>query len=203
FSRGRDRALSYSSLQSTPMLSRSGAFIGVISTHHGYIHHPSEKELHELLNIGRAAADAVIRHRALSPGRTLNMVCPSLGRWPGGFSLSGAALERWRYQRRRSYLHSSACAFKNRTKSDLPGLSSKRSIAISSSFGVKRRSISAPELGRDAGFRPRVHPTLSFGIAIARSIDRHGVQAEQFPKPPYKTQWAITRCRTCIFYGRN
>jgi len=65
-------AAGFRAVQSTPMLSRSGAFIGVISTHHGYIHHPSEKELHELLNIGRAAADAVIRHRALSPGRTLN-----------------------------------------------------------------------------------------------------------------------------------
>jgi hypothetical protein len=31
----------------------------------------------------------------------------------------------------------------------------------------------ATELRRDAGFRPRIHPTVSFGIAIARSIDRH------------------------------
>src|SRR5262249_11334930 len=34
----------------------------------------------------------------------------------------------------------------------------------------------ATELRRDAGFRPRIHPTLSLGRAIARSRDRHDCQ---------------------------
>jgi len=58
-------AAGFRAVQSTPMLSRSGAFVGVISTHHRYVYRPSEKELQELSVIGRAAADAVIYHRAL------------------------------------------------------------------------------------------------------------------------------------------
>jgi len=43
-------AAGFRAVQSTPMLSRSGALIEIISTHQ-YIHFPSEEELHEVLNI--------------------------------------------------------------------------------------------------------------------------------------------------------
>jgi hypothetical protein len=44
-------AAGFRAVQSTPMLSRSGALIEIISTHHHYIHFPSEEELPEVLNI--------------------------------------------------------------------------------------------------------------------------------------------------------
>src|SRR5262249_30855599 len=40
------------------------------------------------------------------------------------------------------------------------------------------------DLRRDAGFRPRIHPTLSLGIAIASSIDRHDCQPVCFSTAP-------------------
>jgi PAS domain S-box-containing protein len=49
-------------VQTTPLLSRSGTIVGMISTHWGAVHEPSERELRLLDIIARQAAD-VIEHR--------------------------------------------------------------------------------------------------------------------------------------------
>jgi GAF domain-containing protein len=64
----RDIALAsgFRAVQSTPMLSSSGAFLGVVSTHFPAAHRPTDQEMQALRRAGELAANAVIRQRALA-----------------------------------------------------------------------------------------------------------------------------------------
>jgi PAS domain S-box-containing protein len=57
------RAAGYRAVVSTPLLSFDGAPLGVISTHFGSVHRPSEDELHRLDLYLRQAADFIQRSR--------------------------------------------------------------------------------------------------------------------------------------------
>lgn len=52
-------------LQSTPLVSRSGEMLGMISTHWGSVHEPSERDLRFLDLLARQAADLLERRRHL------------------------------------------------------------------------------------------------------------------------------------------
>ena len=54
-------AAGFRSLQSTPLLSRTGALLGVLSTHWSHPHHPSEHDLYMLDLYAREAADILDR----------------------------------------------------------------------------------------------------------------------------------------------
>jgi PAS domain S-box-containing protein len=51
-------------VQSTPLISRSGDFLGMISTHFGEPHTPKDRELHSMDLLARQAADLIERSRA-------------------------------------------------------------------------------------------------------------------------------------------
>lgn len=52
------------SCQSTPMITSSGAFVGILSTHFPVVHRPSAKRMEELRSLARAAANGIIRQIA-------------------------------------------------------------------------------------------------------------------------------------------
>ena len=52
-------------VQSTPMISSSGAFLGVVSTHFPARHRPADQEMAAVKRAGELAANAIIHHRAL------------------------------------------------------------------------------------------------------------------------------------------
>jgi PAS domain S-box-containing protein len=51
-------------VQSTPLISRTGELLGVVSTHFSAPHRPTERELHWLDLLARQAADLIERHRS-------------------------------------------------------------------------------------------------------------------------------------------
>jgi GAF domain-containing protein len=53
----------FRAVQSTPLISRSGAFIGMLSTHFPAAHRPSELEMEHVATIAEVAAGAIIRQR--------------------------------------------------------------------------------------------------------------------------------------------
>jgi DNA-binding NarL/FixJ family response regulator len=54
----------FRAVQSTPLISRNGAFFGVLSTHFPHRHRPSERELKMLQALGEVAANAIIVHQS-------------------------------------------------------------------------------------------------------------------------------------------
>ena len=54
----------FRAVQSTPLISSSGAFLGVLSTHFPGQHRPTENEMRALSRVAELAANAIIRHRA-------------------------------------------------------------------------------------------------------------------------------------------
>lgn len=52
------------SVQSTPLLSREGQLVGMISTHWTHVHQPTERDLHLLDVLARQAADLIERRKA-------------------------------------------------------------------------------------------------------------------------------------------
>jgi PAS domain S-box-containing protein len=58
------RAAGYRALQSTPILSREGAPLGVLGTHFRSVHKPSDQDLHLLDLYVRQAADIIEHHKA-------------------------------------------------------------------------------------------------------------------------------------------
>jgi len=53
----------FRAVQSTPLISRDGAFLGVLSTHFPRRHRPSECELQMLQALGEMAGNAIVTHR--------------------------------------------------------------------------------------------------------------------------------------------
>jgi GAF domain-containing protein len=51
-------------VQSTPMISSSGAILGIVSTHFPVCHRPTEMELRSLQHTAQVAANAIVRARA-------------------------------------------------------------------------------------------------------------------------------------------
>ena len=76
-------------VQSTPMISTSGAFIGVLSTHFSTRQQPDEGEMRSIQHLAQVAADAVIKQRVNSMSDR-ERIAASLSR----LSLSYDALER-------------------------------------------------------------------------------------------------------------
>jgi len=76
-------------VQSTPMISSSGAFMGVLSTHFPAPHQPDEREMRGVQHLAQAAANALIRQRAASVSAH-EQIAASLSR----LSLSYDAMER-------------------------------------------------------------------------------------------------------------
>jgi GAF domain-containing protein len=64
----RDVALEarFSAVQSTPLISSRGAFVGIVSTHFDAPHRPLDGEMAELRLLGEAAANAILREQARS-----------------------------------------------------------------------------------------------------------------------------------------
>lgn len=58
-----DRA-GFRAVQSTPLLSKSGALVGIVSTHFPAAHVPTVAEMARLREVSRLAANAIIRFRA-------------------------------------------------------------------------------------------------------------------------------------------
>ena len=58
------RKMGIRAVQSTPLVSRGGPVLGVMSTHWGYPHQPSERDLHLLDVLARQAADLIERAQA-------------------------------------------------------------------------------------------------------------------------------------------
>ena len=56
----------YRAVQSTPLISSSGAFVGVLSTHFPAAHRPSASEMLQIRVLGTLTANAVIRQRVSS-----------------------------------------------------------------------------------------------------------------------------------------
>jgi len=67
-------------VQSMPLISTSGAFVGMLSTHFGTVRSPGDNELIAMKALAQAAANAVIAHRArradLYP-RSLDLIASS------------------------------------------------------------------------------------------------------------------------------
>ena len=57
----------FRAVQSTPLISTSGAFLGVVSTHFSAAHRPSAGEMLAVSSAARAVANAIIRQRAEEP----------------------------------------------------------------------------------------------------------------------------------------
>jgi GAF domain-containing protein len=55
-------------VQSTPLISSSGAFVGVLSTHFSVPHRPSHREMHAIEEAGVLTANAIIQHRSRDLG---------------------------------------------------------------------------------------------------------------------------------------
>jgi GAF domain-containing protein len=64
--RGIALASGFRAVQSTPLISGSGAFLGVVSTHFPAAHRPTDREMQALRRAGGVTANAVIRQRALA-----------------------------------------------------------------------------------------------------------------------------------------
>src|SRR5215475_2902943 len=58
------RAAGYRAMQSTPILSREGAPLGMLATHFRSVHKPSDQDLHLLDLYVRQAADIIEHHKA-------------------------------------------------------------------------------------------------------------------------------------------
>jgi len=58
-------------VQSTPLISSSGAFLGVVSTHFPARHRPLDREMQALKVVGQLAANTLIRQRALASGSVM------------------------------------------------------------------------------------------------------------------------------------
>ncbi len=58
------RQIGIRAVQSTPLVSRGGAILGIMSTHWRYPHQPSERDLHLLDVLARQAADLIERSQA-------------------------------------------------------------------------------------------------------------------------------------------
>jgi GAF domain-containing protein len=54
----------FRAIQSTPLISTSGAFLGVVSTHFSAAHRPTAGEILAVSSAARAQANAIIRQRA-------------------------------------------------------------------------------------------------------------------------------------------
>jgi GAF domain-containing protein len=54
-------------VQSIPLISTSGAFVGMLSTHFAAVRHPADDELNVMKTVAQAAANAVIAQRARRP----------------------------------------------------------------------------------------------------------------------------------------
>jgi GAF domain-containing protein len=54
-------------VQSTPLISTSGAFVGMLSTHFATVRHPADDELAAMKALAQVAANAVIAQRARTP----------------------------------------------------------------------------------------------------------------------------------------
>ena len=54
----------FRSVQSTPLVSSSGAFLGILSTHFPVRHRPTECEMHAVRLLANSAANAIIEQRA-------------------------------------------------------------------------------------------------------------------------------------------
>src|SRR5215475_4852895 len=66
----RDIALAagFRAVQSTPLISSSGAFLGVVSTHFPARHRPLDGEMEVMKLVGELRANAIIRQRILARG---------------------------------------------------------------------------------------------------------------------------------------
>src|SRR5262245_34534217 len=53
----------FRSLQSTPLISSSGALVGIISTHFPIPHQPTEHEMNAVRSLAKLAANAIVRVR--------------------------------------------------------------------------------------------------------------------------------------------
>jgi GAF domain-containing protein len=60
----------FRAVQSTPLISTSGALLGVLSTHFPATHGPSESEMAALKMVGELAANAIIHYRTRHRGVT-------------------------------------------------------------------------------------------------------------------------------------
>jgi GAF domain-containing protein len=84
-------------VQSTPIISKDGAFLGIISTHFDKPHRPSYPEMHAIAHAARLAADAVLHisgnstdirtliarsQRALMQSQDALALVEKLQRWP-------------------------------------------------------------------------------------------------------------------------
>jgi GAF domain-containing protein len=71
FARFRDVALraGFRSVQSTPLVSSSGALFGMLSTHAAEPSRPSDRQIEALQALARASANAIVRLRVLEVGR--------------------------------------------------------------------------------------------------------------------------------------
>jgi len=58
----------FRAVQSTPLISSSGAFVGVLSTHFPAPHRPSEQEMLALKELAKLTASAIILQRAIERG---------------------------------------------------------------------------------------------------------------------------------------
>lgn len=58
----------YRAVQSTPIISRSGVFFGVLSTHFPAPHRPSDSEMLAMRALAEITADAIIRQRIEAKG---------------------------------------------------------------------------------------------------------------------------------------
>jgi GAF domain-containing protein len=54
----------FRSVQSTPIISSGGAFLGILSTHFQFTHQPTECEMHAIRLLADATANAIIARRA-------------------------------------------------------------------------------------------------------------------------------------------
>src|SRR5262249_37084862 len=55
----------FRAVQSTPLISSSGAFVGVLSTHFSNSHKPTELDKHAMAAVAGVTANAIIRQRAI------------------------------------------------------------------------------------------------------------------------------------------
>jgi GAF domain-containing protein len=56
----------FRAVQSTPLVSSSGAFLGVVSTHFPVPHRPSDREMLAIARLSEITANALIRQRAIA-----------------------------------------------------------------------------------------------------------------------------------------
>jgi len=56
----------FRSVQSTPLISSSGAFVGVLSTHFSNLHRPTAADMQAIAAVAGVTANAIIRRRAIA-----------------------------------------------------------------------------------------------------------------------------------------